>query len=81
MAERGSEFPNRPRRLRTSVGMTLHPDTIARFDFLTDKFRLGRGQLVDKLILSLHTSVSQGRLTCIHGELCRMARTDVPQVM
>ena len=73
--------PNRPRRIRVSIGMTVHPDTITRFDRICEKFKLPRGQVVDKLAVALDTAITTGKLTCVNGEVCRMARTDIPPVL
>ena len=70
-----------PHRIRVSIGMTLNPDTIDRFDRVCEKFRLPRGQVVDKLLVALDTCVATGKLVCISGEMCRMARTDVPPIL
>jgi len=73
--------PRRPNRIRVSIGMTVHPDTVARFDRIYDKYKLPRGQVVDKLVVALDTAISTGKLTCVNGEICRMARTDIPPVL
>jgi len=69
------------RRIRVSIGMTVHPDTIDRFDRVCDKFKLPRGQVVDKLLVAIDTALVAGKLTCVNGEFCRMARTDIPVVL
>lgn len=68
-------------RLRVGIGLTVHPETVTRFDEVCAKFNLPRGQVVDKLVLALHTCVTQGKLTCVNGEVCRMGRTDVPPIL
>ncbi len=72
-------------RRRSHLTMTVHPDTINRLAFLTDHYRLPVGQVVDKLVAGLARCFAQdGKplvLTCIHGESCRMARQDVPEVL
>jgi hypothetical protein len=73
--------PKRPRRIRVSIGMTVHPDTIARFERICGAFKLPRGQVVDKLTVALDTAITSGKLTCINGEVCRMGRTDIPPVL
>jgi hypothetical protein len=70
-----------PHRIRVSIGMTVNPDTIGRFDRVCDRFKLPRGQVVDKLLVALDTCITVGKLTCINGELCRMQRTDVPPIL
>jgi len=77
----GVDLPRRPHRIRVSIGMTVHPDTVDRFDRVCEKFHMPRGQVVDKLVVALDTCVATGRLTCISGEVCRMARTDVPPIL
>jgi hypothetical protein len=79
MALASAQHPKR--RIRVSIGMTVNPETVDRFDFVCDKFHLPRGQVVDKLILALSTCVELGKLTCIQGEVCRMGRTDVPPIL
>lgn len=72
-------------RRRTHLTMTVHPDTISRLARLTDRYRLPVGQIVDKLVAGLDRCFDgEGKpqtLTCIHGEVCRMARRDVPEVL
>lgn len=72
-------------RRRTHLTMTVHPDTITRLARLTDRYRLPVGQIVDKLVASLDRCFdAEGKpqgLTCVHGEVCRMARRDVPEVL
>lgn len=72
-------------RRRSHLTMTVHPDTINRLAVLTDRYRLPVGQIVDKLVAALSKCYdADGRkamLTCVHGELCRMARQDVPEVL
>ena len=72
-------------RRRSHLTMTVHPDTINRLAFLTGQYRLPVGQIVDKLVASLARCFnSEGKpviLTCVHGETCRMARQDVPEVL
>lgn len=72
-------------RRRSHLTMTVHPDTINRLAVLTDRYRLPVGQIVDKLVAALAKCYDgEGRkvmLTCVHGELCRMARQDVPEVL
>jgi hypothetical protein len=77
----GTDSRRGPHRIRVSIGMTIHPDTIERFDRVCARFNLPRGQVVDKLLVALDTAVALGKLTCISGELCRMARTDVPPIL
>jgi len=69
------------KRIRTSISMTVHPDTIDRFEVVCEKFKLPRGQVVDKLVVALWTACTTGKLTCINGEVCRMSRTDIPPVL
>lgn len=69
------------RRLRPQVTMTVHPDTVDRMNELCDRFRLPRGQLVDRLVLTLHNQYAKGVVFCATGEPCRVNRTDVPQIL
>lgn len=68
-------------RRRQHVSMTVHPMTLDRLDVLCSKFALPRGQVVDKLVVSLSTALEQNQLTCITGELCRVGRKDLPAVL
>lgn len=77
----GTDTRRGPHRIRVSIGMTVNPDTIDRFDRVCDRFRLPRGQVVDKLLVALDTCCASGKLVCISGEFCRMARTDVPPIL
>jgi hypothetical protein len=71
----------KPTRLRPHVGITVHPDTIDRWDALCERFRLPRGQVVDKLVIAAHRMIEQNKMFCVSGELCRMGRTDVPEIL
>jgi hypothetical protein len=71
----------RPKRRRVQLATTVHPETMDRVDELCNHFNVSRGQVLDKLVLSLFTCVKQGRLTCVTGELCRYDRHDVPLVL
>jgi hypothetical protein len=73
--------PAPKRRIRLSIGMTVHPDTVDRFDLIFDKYKLPRGQVVDKLVVALALAIQSGCLTCINGEACRMGRKDIPAVL
>jgi hypothetical protein len=77
----GVDVPKRPHRIRVSIGMTIHPETIDRFDRVCNRFNLPRGQVVDKLLVALDTCCTLGKLVCINGERCRMERTDVPPIL
>jgi hypothetical protein len=61
--------------------MTVHPATLERLDRLCSKFALPRGQVVDKLVVSLAVMVEGGTLTCVTGEVCRIGRKDLPAVL
>ena len=85
-----TEYENRKLRLpeyrrRSHLTMTVHPDTINRLAVLTDRYRLPVGQIVDKLVMALDRCFDKDGqpvvLTCVNGEACRMARTDVPKVL
>jgi hypothetical protein len=79
----GSKLPQK--RRRTHITMTVHPDTDTKLDSLVEKFRLPKGQIVDKLVMALVRCYGQGgvpgRLHCVTGEPCRMERRDVPEVL
>lgn len=68
-------------RIRVSISMTVHPDTVERFDRIQARFKLPRGQVVDKLVQALDLAATSGQLTCVHGEVCRMGRKDVPPIL
>ena len=72
-------------RRRTHLTMTVHPDTIVRMTRLTNRYRLPIGQVVDRLVVALDRCFDEeGKpqtLTCVNGEVCRMARRDVPEVL
>lgn len=62
--------------------MTVHPDTMARFEVLRAKYRLPRGQVVDKLVAAFCNGLNLGCRTCAGtGEPCRMQLKDVPEVL
>jgi len=63
------------------MATTLHPDTVDRLEEMANQYHVARGQLIDKLVLSLYVAVKGGHMVCIHGEQCRMGRTDVPAVL
>lgn len=67
-------------RRRPRITLTVHPDTDARFGYLVERFRMGRGPLVDKLVATLYNSMQSGKIHCIHGHVCSINRTDVPEV-
>jgi hypothetical protein len=50
-------------------------------DELCEKFRTNRGRLMDKLIESVHSAYKDGRMRCITGGICTIARTDLPEVL
>jgi hypothetical protein len=68
-------------RRRAHLTMTVHPDTLVRLDMASSKYALPRGQIVDKLVHALGTCIEQQTLTCVTGEVCRVGRRDVPQVL
>lgn len=69
------------RRLRPQVTMTVHPDTVDRMRDLCDRFRLPRGQVVDKLVAALHGQYQNKTMYCASGGPCRVGRTDVPDIL
>jgi hypothetical protein len=60
--------------------VTVTAGTIKRMDELVVRFGATRGRLIDKLVEVLHRSYTRGKLYCIHGETCRIDRTDLPDV-
>jgi len=72
-------------RRRTHLTMTVHPDTDVRLDQLSNRYRLPKGQIVDKLVSALARCFAPdgapSMLTCVNGEVCRMARHDVPDIL
>lgn len=67
-------------RRRPRLTLTVHPDTDARLAFLVEKYRMGRGPIVDKLVATLYNTVQSGKIHCVHGHICSINRTDVPEV-
>lgn len=76
----GGELTDSPDRLRPQITMTVHPDTVARLNYLCDRYKIPRGRLVDRLVLILHQQATSGRVYCMTGEACRFNRTDVPEI-
>jgi len=66
-------------RLRATI--SVHPSTLVALDDLCEKFRTNRGRLLDKLVETVHTAYSDGRMRCITGGLCTLNRTDLPKVL
>lgn len=66
-------------RLRATI--SVHPTTLVALDELCEKFRTNRGRLMDKLIESVHSAYKDGRMRCITGGICTIARTDLPEVL
>lgn len=58
----------------------MHPATLDRLENLCGRFETSRGRIVDKLVLALWTAYNTGKLTCVHGQACRIDRTDLPDV-
>jgi hypothetical protein len=52
---------------------------------LTAKYRLPVGQIVDHLVANMARCFGEDgkpkALVCISGEVCRMMRTDVPEIL
>lgn len=72
--------PTTGKRLRPQITMTVHPDTVDRFEALCSRFHQSRGQMMDRLVLVLHNQYATGRVHCMTGEPCRFNRTDVPDI-
>lgn len=72
-------------RRRQHMTMTVHPDTVVRMARLVNRYKLPIGQITDKLVAALDRCFdAEGKsqsLTCINGEVCRMARRDVPEIL
>ena len=66
-------------RLRATI--SVHPSTLVALDELCNQFRTNRGRLIDKLVESVHSAYSDGRMRCITGGLCTLNRTDLPTVL
>lgn len=66
-------------RLRATI--SVHPTTLVAMDELCEKFRTNRGRLMDKLVESVHAAYRDGRMRCITGGICTIARTDLPEVL
>ena len=50
-------------------------------DALCEQFRTNRGRLIDKMVETVHTAYSDGRMRCFTGGLCTLNRTDLPKVL
>jgi len=68
----------RPRRV--NLNCTVHPDTMGRLDELCSRFVTSRGMIIDRLTAVLHQAYASGKMVCIHGQLCQIGRTDLPEV-
>jgi len=66
-------------RLRATI--SVHPSTLVALDALCDQFRTNRGRLIDKMVETVHTAYSDGRMRCFTGGLCTLNRTDLPKVL
>jgi hypothetical protein len=78
--EKNDGARHEPGRLRPHLTVTVHPDTHARLTALCDKYRTTKGRLVDRLVLLLHQQMVGGKVVCLTGEVCRIGRTDVPEI-
>jgi hypothetical protein len=61
--------------------MTVHPDTATRLDELKERFRLPRGQIIDKLVLAVWSQYQTGTVHCVTGQPCQINRRDVPDIL
>ena len=66
-------------RLRATI--SVHPTTLVNLDALCEMFRTNRGRLIDKMVETVHTAYSDGRMRCFTGGLCTLNRTDLPKVL
>jgi len=66
-------------RLRATI--SVHPSTLVALDALCEQFRTNRGRLIDKMVETVHTAYSDGRMRCFTGGLCTLNRTDLPKVL
>jgi hypothetical protein len=71
---------DRQNRLRVQLTMTLHPDTVTRMRGLTERFKVSRGMLIDRLVLILDRQYQDVKVFCMTGEPCRFNRVDVPPI-
>jgi len=67
-------------RHRLNLNATVHEDTIGRLDELAAKFQTSRGQLLDKVVMVLHSAYRTQKVLCIHGSQCVAGRTDLPEI-
>lgn len=65
---------------RLNLNVTVHPDTLDRLAYLCQKFATSRGQLIDKLVNVLDSAYKSGKLMCIHGQVCQIGRSDLPEI-
>ena len=74
-----AEGPKDRWRLRATI--SVHPSTLVALDALCEQFRTNRGRLIDKMVETVHTAYSDGRMRCFTGGLCTLNRTDLPKVL
>ena len=67
---------NAHQRVGTAVRILL-----VNLDALCEMFRTNRGRLIDKMVETVHTAYSDGRMRCFTGGLCTLNRTDLPKVL
>lgn len=68
------------KRLRPQISATVHPDTVDRMMELCERFKMSRGALIDRLVLTLSRQYVDSRVYCMTGEPCRFNRVDVPPI-
>lgn len=65
-------------RLRLKLAATVHPRTIDALDRLAVKLGTNRGRLIDRMTTVLVACYDDGKVRCVHGQVCSIGRTDMP---
>ncbi len=68
-------------RNRLHCTLTVHPETLPRLDAMVRLFESSRGRIFDKLVLTLYKAYTTKKVHCIHGEMCKIGREDLPEIL
>jgi hypothetical protein len=66
---------------RQRVTVTLHPQTVLDLEFLSDKYKVPWGRLIDKFVATASLGVKAGKQYCIFGGQCPIGKSDIPEVI
>lgn len=77
----GETLRPRVNRRRVNLNCTVHPDTMTRLDGLCARFVCSRGVVLDKVVNVLDSAYKTGKVYCVHGQVCQIGRTDLPEVL